>query len=58
MTASKTFIDTLNETKERINAGGQPKYHEKLKEQNKTLNQELSLNRQILNKILDKTNSE
>ena len=28
----------------------------KLKEQNKTLNQELSLNRQILKKILDKTN--
>jgi methylmalonyl-CoA decarboxylase subunit alpha len=35
MTASKTFINTLNETRERISAGGQPKYHEKLKEQNK-----------------------
>ncbi|RDI47562.1 acyl-CoA carboxylase subunit beta [Falsibacillus pallidus] len=35
MTASKTLEQTLHDKRREIAAGGQPKYHEKLKEQNK-----------------------
>ncbi len=35
MTTSKAIQEVLEETRERISSGGHPKYHEKLKEQNK-----------------------
>lgn len=35
MSTSKTIINTLEQTRERITSGGLPKYHEKLKEQKK-----------------------
>ncbi|MGE6753216.1 acyl-CoA carboxylase subunit beta [Rossellomorea sp. NPDC071047] len=35
MSTSKTIINTLEQTREKITSGGQPKYHEKLKEQKK-----------------------